>query len=78
MTSDLPQTTNWKTQVYTISGLTGVVVGLLAAYFYVRATEENGALAPKRLKTMDMIGLAVTLLSIVRQITDLGAGGGKK
>lgn len=78
MTSDLPQKTNWKTQVFTVSGITGVVVGLLAAYLYVRATEENGVSAPKQIKTMDMIGLAVTLLSIIRQITDLGASSGKK
>jgi hypothetical protein len=80
MTSDLPavQEADWKSKAYVLSGVTGLVVGLLAAYFYVRVSEEHGASNPRRIKTMDMIGLAVTLLSIIRQITDLGADGGKK
>ncbi|MBN2306292.1 MAG: hypothetical protein JXQ72_17550 [Anaerolineae bacterium] len=71
------QESNWKSSTLLVGGLTGLVVGLLAAYLYVRAAEENGDPAPKKIKTMDMMGLAVTLLSIVRQITDLGANGGK-
>lgn len=81
MTSDLPQTqadTNWKGKAYTISAGLGLAVGLLAAYLYVRAAEENGPEIPRQIKTMDMIGLAVALLSIIRQITDLGAKNGKK
>ncbi len=77
MTSDLPSTqeTNWRFRVYLVGGLTGLVVGLLSAYFYARVSEENGTGNPGRIKTMDALKLAVSLLSVVRQITDLGARG---
>jgi hypothetical protein len=50
----------------------GLAVGILAAYFYARAAEENPELRPARIKTMDAMKLAVALLAIVRQVTDLG------
>ena len=77
MTSDLtqPQETNWKIRVYLAGGLAGLVIGLLSAYFFARVSEENGADGPKPIKTMDALKLAVSLLSVMRQITDLGARG---
>jgi hypothetical protein len=79
MTDDLPvrSEANWKTQTYALGGIAGVIMGLLAAYFYARASEENGS-GPSRIKTMDALKLAVSLLGVVRQITDLGADMGKK
>jgi membrane associated rhomboid family serine protease len=61
-----------------IGGAAGVIFGLLAAYFYARASEENLLDHPPRIKTMDAIKLGVALLALVRQITDLGNDGGKK
>ncbi|HVO69292.1 MAG TPA: hypothetical protein VMT24_04555 [Aggregatilineaceae bacterium] len=80
MTSDLPQTKeqDWKVRVYLLSGLAGLIVGLLAAYFYARVAQENGADKPARIHTMDALKLAVSVLSFLRQITDLGAKGGEK
>jgi hypothetical protein len=74
MTDQLPtaQDSNWKSQVYLIGGLAGIVAGLLAAYFYARASEESGTNGPGRIKSMDALSLAVALLSLIRQITDLG------
>ncbi len=63
----------WKLRVYLFGGLVGLAVGLLAAYFYARVSEENESGQPNRIKTMDAMKLAVALLSVVRQITDLGA-----
>jgi len=79
MTSDLPSTSapRWKTRTYITGGLAGLAVGLLAAYFFARVSEEHGV-EPGRIKTMDALKLAVALLSIIRQITDIGAGNGKK
>ncbi|NLX08697.1 MAG: hypothetical protein GXY36_03495 [Chloroflexi bacterium] len=62
----------WKTRTYVIGGVIGLAVGILAAYFYARAAEENPELRPARIKTMDAMKLAVALLAIVRQVTDLG------
>ena len=79
MIGDLPTTSpDWKPKAYIIGGLLGLGVGLLAAYFYARVTEENGSDSPGQIKTMDALKLGVSLLSILRQITDLGAGSGKK
>jgi hypothetical protein len=86
MTGDLPPTPNdnnnsnngWKTQTYLFGGLFGLMVGLMAAYFYARASEEHTPDRPTRIKTMDALKLGVSMLSLVRQITDLGADGGKK
>lgn len=79
MTGDPPSTSapSWKMRMYITGGLAGLVIGLLAAYFYARVTEEHG-MEPGRIKTMDALKLAVALLSIIRQITDIGAGNGKK
>jgi hypothetical protein len=80
MTSDLLQTEeqDWKVRVYFLGGLAGLVVGLLAAYFYARVSQENGTEKPARIHTMDALKLAVSVLGVLRQITDLGANGGKK
>jgi len=78
MTSNLPDLpeTSWKTRTYMAGGLIGLAVGLLSAYFYARASEENGGgrSAQSQMSSMDILKLAVALLAIVRQITDLGSG----
>jgi hypothetical protein len=80
MTGDLPTTPqdDWKPQVYVAGGLFGLLVGLMAAYFYARASEEITPDKPSRIKTMDALKLGVSLLGLLRQITDLGVDGGKK
>lgn len=80
MTSDLPQIPDqsWKTRTYLVSGMVGLAVGLLAGYFYVRVSDENDSDGAPQIKTMDALALAVALLGIVRQITDLGAKNSKK
>ncbi len=79
MTSDLTSTpvASHKMRTYVAGGLAGLVVGLLAAYFYARVSDEHGV-EPGRIGTMDALKLAVALLSIIRQITDMGASNGKK
>ncbi|MGQ9850419.1 MAG: hypothetical protein ACUVSU_10255 [Aggregatilineaceae bacterium] len=73
--SDLPQEhdTSWKVRVYLVGALIGLAVGLISAYFYARVSEENGFERPNRIPTIDALKLAVSLLSVIRQITDLGA-----
>ena len=67
----------WKSQVFIVGGVTGLLLGLVAAYFFARASEETGANGPSEIKTMDALKLAVSVLAIVRQITDLGVGDNK-
>jgi NhaP-type Na+/H+ or K+/H+ antiporter len=64
---------NWKTQSYLIGVIGGVLLGLLSAYLFVRATEENMTSdRPQKVKTMDLMKLTLALLALVRQIAELG------
>lgn len=63
---------DWKSRTYLTGGLIGLAIGLISAYLYVRVSDEHGLEAPSQIKTMDLIGLSVALLGVVRQITDLG------
>ena len=80
MSGDLTTTpqNDWKPRVYLSGGLFGLLVGLMAAYFYARASEESTPEKPARIKTMDALKLGVSLLALLRQVTDLGADNGKK
>lgn len=79
MTNDVPATsdTNGKMQTYIIGGLVGLVLGLLTAYFFARVSEENGEVGVSRLSTIDTLKLAVSVLGVMRQITDMGASSKK-
>jgi len=78
MSDNLPATTDsWKTQTYILGGIAGLLIGILTAYFFARVSEEDGNSGPSRIKTIDGLKLAVSVLGIMRQITDLGAGGKK-
>jgi hypothetical protein len=76
--TDISPETNWKPRSYFAGALAGLFMGLLAAYFYARASEEHHQQGPERIKTMDALKLGVSLMSLIRQITDLGVGNGKK
>lgn len=80
MTDNLPvpEKPNWKMQTYIVGGLTGLALGLLSAYFFARVSEENELNGPSRISTIDTLKLAVAVLAIMRQITDLGASGKNK
>jgi hypothetical protein len=69
-----PGDSNWKAKSYSIGAGAGLLVGLLSAYLYARSSQEHGKIQPEQISTMDALKLAVALLAIVRQITDLGAG----
>jgi len=77
-TQATPQGDAWKFQVYLLGALVGLAVGLLAGHFFVRVSEESGQEGPAKLKTMDALKLTISVLGLVRQVTDLGASGGKK
>ena len=67
---------NWRNQTYLLGVIAGTVVGVAAAYFYNRAAEDdtikNGLSRPNRIQTGDMLGLALALLAIFRQVAELG------
>lgn len=72
---------SWKSKTYLVGGVLGGLFGLLAAYLFNRAAEEeaerNGG-KPAKIPTMQLIGLSLAGLNFIRQITEAGKGGKKK
>jgi hypothetical protein len=72
---------SWKSQVYAMGAAAGALFGLVAAFMYARATEEdaqrNGG-QPNKASTGEVIGLGLAALAMVRQIAEMGKGPAKK
>ncbi len=65
---------NWKRNTYFIGALTGLAIGVLSAYLFARAAKENhGEEGPPAIGTLNLIGLTLTLIGVVRQIAELGS-----
>lgn len=66
---------DWRTRAMLMGGVIGSLIGVSAAYLYVRATEEasEGGGEPRRLGARDMVGIGMGLFAIIRQIAELGA-----
>jgi hypothetical protein len=67
---------SWKTQSYLIGAAAGLLVGLLSAYMYTRAAEDDASAAglPHRASTGEIVGLGLALLAMVRQVAEMGKG----
>ncbi len=65
---------DWKTQTYLIGAIIGLALGLLSAYLFIRAAEENmKGEKPRKVGTGDAMKLVLSVLTLVRQIADIGA-----
>ena len=62
----------WKTRTYLTGTLVGTTLGLVAAYLFVRAGEENEEGRPEALSTGTLIGITLSLISLLRQIAESG------
>jgi len=75
LTRNTEQVNNWKTSAYVIGALIGAALGFLSAYLYAQAADEEvartGGEAPK-LSTGQMIALGLTILGLIRQISEAG------
>jgi hypothetical protein len=69
------QSGDWRPQVFMIGGLVGAVLGLLSAYLYVRAAEQSQAdgSTPEGPAPTDAVKLGLSLLTIIRTITEWGS-----
>ncbi len=64
---------DWKSKALLTGGVAGSLVGLLAAFLYIRSAEEKyGPELPPAPNTGDTVRLGVSLLSIIRTITEWG------
>lgn len=72
---------NWKSRIYVLGAMTGTIFGLISAYLYARAAEENTERVdrqPERVGTGQMIALGLAALGLIRQIAELGKPAKKK
>lgn len=72
---------NWKSQVYIMGGIIGTIFGLLSAYLFARAAEEDAARnggVPEKIGTMQIISTSLAGLTLIRQIAELGKPNKKK
>ena len=64
---------DWKRRTYILGGLLGSLMGLMTAYLFTRAAEEEGeAQQAPSVSTGTLIGLALSILALVRQIAESG------
>jgi hypothetical protein len=81
MTQPSKTPSDWKSQSFILGGLLGALFGLLAAYLYNRAAEDDmlqhGG-QRNRVSTGDVIGLGLAGLAMIRQISELGRSDAKK
>jgi hypothetical protein len=70
------QSGSWKTQSYLIGAAAGLLFGLVSAYMYTRAAEEDVSRAglPHRATPGEMLGLGLAALAMVRQVAEMGKG----
>ena len=69
-----PPAANWKTKYYLIGAIVGLSLGLLTAYLFARAAEENmKGPQPKRVQTGDALKLTLSVVTLIRQIAEIGA-----
>jgi hypothetical protein len=61
---------SWQAKAMIAGGVVGALVGVGAAYLYIRNLEESGE-AP-RLVTKDAMTLGMTLVALVRQVASMG------
>lgn len=65
---------NWKTPVYILGALLGAAIGIMSAYLYARSVDENqpNHAPPGTPATGDIFKLALSVLALVRSVSDLG------
>lgn len=56
---------------YIFGGIGGLVLGVLSTYFFRRASNENED-GPQPVQTAQLFGLALALLTVLRQIAEMG------
>jgi len=64
---------NWKTRTYVIGTILGAVTGLLSAYLFAREAENSTEEGERpEIPPSALLGLALSALSLVRQISETG------
>lgn len=67
-----PRAEDWKTRTYLMGAGLGAVLGLMSAYMFSRAAEENEDARPAPIPTTTLIGILLSLMTLIRQIAETG------
>jgi hypothetical protein len=67
----LPPAPKDDNRPYLLGIVGGAIAGLLGAFFYKRASEENPFGRP-RVSTMQMLGIATSVVGMLRQLAEMG------
>lgn len=69
------QNNKWKQKTYLNGTVAGALLGLVGAYLYARAAEEdvdrNGG-QPNKLQTGQLLSILLAVLAVIRQIAESG------
>ena len=65
---------NTRNKTLIIGGLVGSVLGILAAWLYVRAAREEEKETPQPVPPGKMVKLGLSVMEVLRQVTALGGG----
>ena len=60
---------SWKAKALIVGGVVGALVGLGAAYLYIRNIEETGE--TPQIATKDAMTIGFSLVSLMRQIANM-------
>lgn len=63
---------NWKRNIYVMGLALGAAFGLITAHLFARAAEENEDGKPPKIATTTLVGLLLSVLSLIRQIAESG------
>ncbi|MGB7341690.1 MAG: hypothetical protein WBC91_22525 [Phototrophicaceae bacterium] len=64
----------WRTRLYVVGGVIGAVLGVVSAYLFAKEVEDpndNNDEAPDIPPTA-LLGLALSIITVVRQIAETG------
>ncbi|PJF23014.1 MAG: hypothetical protein CUN56_03075 [Phototrophicales bacterium] len=73
--SEIKNENNWKNKTYAYGAIGGLLFGLLSAYLYARAAEENAynnGGTPSPITTGQLLSLLLAALGLIRQIAESG------
>lgn len=69
---------NWKTKAIILGTIVGALIGLGAATLFTRNADKNGSGEAPEVSTAEALGLAISVIGLVRGISSLADGKSSK